>query len=263
MSIENFKRLSEIVRAGRTDDEMMNERMTAHPRPEDMIITNLEDPRPRCLLDGRAITDPDTLRAIAKLTDYEVMEWLDNIEGNPGQSATLIARLKMPIEISAKAVAIMTEEEIREWLDRGANPEELEEPPKQMTFINHSESTPPIWFVLPNGDRVDWLKIRETMTPEELEAWYENKVLEILTFDPVTRMIQLGETERCIATNEGSFLKPVLSATLEKAEAKHRATPFYIPNGAKITVGEVGDMDPENRRAWSANMASGNPNDIE
>jgi hypothetical protein len=121
-----YKRASEIVRAGRTDEEMLRERLTAHPRPEDMIITRLEDPRPRLLPDNRIITDPDTLRAIAKLTDYEVMERLDNIEGNPGQSATLIALLKMPIEIGAKAVATMTEEEIRKWLDRGANPEELD-----------------------------------------------------------------------------------------------------------------------------------------
>ena len=71
----------EDLRNGRTDEEMLNERLIAHPRPEHMIITKLGDPRPRLLPDNRIITDPDTIRAVANLSDVDVMEWLDNIEG--------------------------------------------------------------------------------------------------------------------------------------------------------------------------------------
>jgi hypothetical protein len=67
----------EKLRHGRTDEEMMNERLTAHPRPQDMIITKFEDPRPRLLPDNRIITDPDALREVADLTDEEAMAWLD------------------------------------------------------------------------------------------------------------------------------------------------------------------------------------------
>ena len=48
------------------------------------------------------------------------------------------------------------------------------EPPEQMKFINLGDPTPPIWIVLPNGDRVDWMKMLETMSPEEIDAWFEN-----------------------------------------------------------------------------------------
>jgi len=48
------------------------------------------------------------------------------------------------------------------------------DPPEQMTFINHGDPTPPIWIILPNGDRVDWTKMLETMTPEDRAAWFEN-----------------------------------------------------------------------------------------
>jgi hypothetical protein len=77
MSIEDFKRNLEVIRAGRTDEEMLNERLTAHPEPEDMLFTKLGDPRPRLLPDGRVIADPDALREVADLTDEEAMAWLD------------------------------------------------------------------------------------------------------------------------------------------------------------------------------------------
>jgi hypothetical protein len=77
MSIAEFKRSLEIIRAGRTDEEMLNERLTAHPRPEDMIITKFGDPRPRLLPDNRIITDSDALREVADLTDEQAMVWLD------------------------------------------------------------------------------------------------------------------------------------------------------------------------------------------
>lgn len=70
------------ITADMTDEEMMHERLTAHPHPQDMIITKFGDPRPRLLPDNRIITDPDTIRAVAGLTDEEVMEWLDNIENS-------------------------------------------------------------------------------------------------------------------------------------------------------------------------------------
>jgi hypothetical protein len=67
----------EKLRNGRTDEEMMNERLTAHPRPEDMVITKLSDPRPRLLPDNRIITDHDAIRETADMTDEDAMAWLD------------------------------------------------------------------------------------------------------------------------------------------------------------------------------------------
>jgi hypothetical protein len=55
----------------------------------------------------------------------------------------------------------------------------------------------------------------------------------------------------------------VASATLEEAIAKYRAQPVFLPNGKTVTLGEVEDMDPEDRCAWSANMRDGDPDDIE
>ena len=71
--IDYFKKL----RRGRTDEEMLRERVKAHPRPEDMVFTRFEDPRPRLLPDNRIITDPDAIRETADMTDEEAMEWLD------------------------------------------------------------------------------------------------------------------------------------------------------------------------------------------
>ena len=69
--------LDEMIRAGRTDEQMLRERVTAHPRPEDMVITKLGDPRPRLLPDNRIITDPDAIRETADMTDAQAMAWLD------------------------------------------------------------------------------------------------------------------------------------------------------------------------------------------
>lgn len=77
MSVADFKRNLNVVRAGRTDAEMERERMTAHPRPEDMLFSPLGGLYPRLLPDGRVIADPDAIRETADLTDEEAVAWLD------------------------------------------------------------------------------------------------------------------------------------------------------------------------------------------
>jgi hypothetical protein len=67
----------EKLRRGRTNKEMMIERMTAHPPLEGMIFSKLGDPRPRLLPDNRVITDPDAIRETADMTDEQAMAWLD------------------------------------------------------------------------------------------------------------------------------------------------------------------------------------------
>ena len=81
----------------------------------------------------------------------------------------------------------------------------------------------------------------EDMTPEERTAW------------------DVKNNDHDI----GSFLNPITSATQEEAIAKYRAQPFYLPNGKTVTLGEVQDMDPEDRRAWFANTRDSDPDDIE
>ncbi len=61
----------------KTDEEMLRERMTAHPQPENMIFSPLGGPYPRLLPDGRMIRDGSL---VDTLTDEEAMEWLDGIE---------------------------------------------------------------------------------------------------------------------------------------------------------------------------------------
>ena len=70
-------KLDKIVQAGRTDEEMLRERMTAGPRPEDMVFSPLGGPYPRLLPDGRVIKDPDAIREVADMSDEEAMAWLD------------------------------------------------------------------------------------------------------------------------------------------------------------------------------------------
>lgn len=67
----------------------------------------------------------------------------------------------------------------------------------------------------------------------------------------------LFEEPDSLTSSEGA------SATLEEAMAKYRAQPVFLPNGKPVALGEVEDMDPENRRFWSANMREADPDDIE
>ncbi len=68
---------SKIVRAGRTDEEMSRDLMTAHQQPEDMVFSPFGGPYPRLLPDGRVIRDGSL---VSTLSDEEAMEWLDGIE---------------------------------------------------------------------------------------------------------------------------------------------------------------------------------------
>jgi hypothetical protein len=77
MSIKDFERALNIVRAGRTDEEMFRDRVTSGPPAELMIFTKIGDPRPRALPDGRTIFDPDAIRETANMTDDEAMAWFD------------------------------------------------------------------------------------------------------------------------------------------------------------------------------------------
>lgn len=67
----------EHLRRGRTDEEMLQERLTAHPPPEGMLFSPRNGPHPRLLPDNRVITDPDAIRETADMSDEEAMAWLD------------------------------------------------------------------------------------------------------------------------------------------------------------------------------------------
>jgi hypothetical protein len=67
-----------------------------HADPEDMIITKLGDPLPRCLPDGRVVKEPDVLRMVEKLDDNEVMEWLDRVRTSICRTLAVCRLLKNP-----------------------------------------------------------------------------------------------------------------------------------------------------------------------
>ena len=54
------------------------DRIGDHEPAGQMIFTKWGDPLPRLLPDGRIVRDS---KSVENLTDDEVMEWLDNIEG--------------------------------------------------------------------------------------------------------------------------------------------------------------------------------------
>jgi hypothetical protein len=64
-------------------DLTMAERFTGQAKPENVVFFKIGDPIPRRLWpDGISIRNPTVLKAIATLTDEEILEWLKNIEGS-------------------------------------------------------------------------------------------------------------------------------------------------------------------------------------
>jgi hypothetical protein len=123
--------LDKTIRNGRTDEQMMQDRISQHPPAHLMIFTKLGGPYPRQMPDGRVVKDPDTLRQIAHMTDNEVMEWLDIVnDGQVSAQTQALCRILDNPDLTKMVLALpeMTDEEILEWLDNieGSQPEDIE-----------------------------------------------------------------------------------------------------------------------------------------